>query len=1439
MTWWPCGPGGQEPPIGRPLPNVRVFVLDRWLGPVPPGVAGELYVAGAQLARGYLGRAGLTAERFTACPFGSGERMYRTGDVVRWRPDGALEYLGRADEQVKVRGFRIEPGEVASVLAGHEGVAQAAVVVREDRPGDQRLVAYVVPAGGARVDEAVLREHAGRRLPEYMVPSAVVVLGSLPLTPNGKLDRAALPAPEWGDQGTGRGPRSAAEEVLCELFAEVLGVDRVSIDDDFFALGGHSLLAVSLVQRLRERGVTIAVRALFEAPTPAGLAAVAGPGEVMVPPNLIPAGAVQITPGMLPLVQLTQEQIGQITAGVAGGAANVADIYPLAPLQEGIFFHHLMTVGQAGGDVYVLPVVLGFDCRERLEGFLGAVQQVIDRHDIYRTALAWDGLPEPVQVVWRAARLPVTELVLREGTDAVAQLTDEAGGWLDLGRAPLLRAQVAAEPGSGRWLALLQMHQLVQDHTAMDVMLGEVGALLAGREDRLPAPLPFRDFVAQARLGVPRQEHERYFAGLLGDVTEPTAPFGLLDTYGDGAGAGQARVSVEQGLAERVRVGARARAVSPATLFHLVWARVLAAVSGRDDVVFGTVLFGRMHAGAGADWIPGPFMNTLPVRVDTRAGAAGAVKGMQRQLAGLLAHEHAPLALAQQASGVTAPAPLFTSILNYRYSPDRGAGPGGGTGLDGVEVVYFWDRTSYPLAVAIDDSGTGFAITVDAVAPADPAQVCGLLQTATAHLVTALEGDPAAPLRVVQVLSEDERGQVLAGWNATVVAVPTGGVDELVAARAAACPDAVAVTCGLTWLTYREVEQRAEALAWVLRGAGAGPEQVVGLCLDRGPDMVIAMLAVFKAGAVYLPLDPEYPSGRLAFMLADSRPVVLAGHRRVARGLAGYLPAGPGAVVWLDDLDDQAPAAGQASGVRSPPLAGDQTAYVIYTSGSTGQPKGVQISQRSLVNLLTAMVRRPGLAAGDVLMAVTSLGFDIAGLELLGPLVSGGRVVIAGRDTVRSARLLAAQISQCGATVMQATPATWQMLASEGWAVASRLRVWCGGEALPVSLAAALLDRPGPVWNMYGPTETTIWSACGQLSPGAPVSIGSPAANTRVFVLDRWLSPVPPGVSGELYVAGAGLARGYLHQPGLTAERFTACPFGAGGERMYRTGDLARWIPDGQLVFCGRADDQVKIRGFRIEPGEIEAVLAAHPGVAQAVVTAPRDGAGDRRLVAYLIPAGDHPGGDGGGLAGAVGEHAAARLPGYMLPSAVVILESLPLTPNGKVDRAALPAPGYAAGPGRGPATLAEEIVCGAFADVLGLDRAGADDNFFALGGHSLLAVSLVQRLRERGVTIAVRALFETPTPAGLAAVAGPREVAVPPNLIPAGAVQITPGMLPLVQLTPGQIGQITATVAGGAANVADIYPLAPLQEGIFFHHLMTAGQARRGCVPGSGGTRL
>ena len=1351
-------------PIGRAIAGLRVFVLDGWLGPVPAGVAGEMYVAGAGLARGYLGRAGLSAERFVACPFGvAGERMYRTGDLARWTPDGVLVFAGRADEQVKIRGFRIEPGEVEAVLAGCPGVARAVVTVREDVPGDRRLAAYLTPATGDDTAAGQLadaaREHVAARLPQYMVPAAIVVLDALPLTPNGKVDRKALPAPGQPSAGRGRAPASIEEEILCGIFADVLGLERVGPEDDFFALGGHSLLAVRLVSRVRAvLGAELAVRALFQAPTPAGLAVRLQP-PVPVPPNRIPAGTTVITPDMLPLAVLDEEQIAAVVAGVDGGAANVADIYPLAPLQEGMFFHHLLAA-EDGRDAYLLSTVLEFAGRGQLEDFCAALRAVIARHDIFRTSVAWQGLPEPVQVVWRQAQLPVTEVTVTaaDGQAAAAGLVAAAGERMDLGWAPLLRVCAAAAPGgTGRWLGLVQVHHLLLDHTGLDVVLEEIRALLAGDAGRLPAPVPFREYVARSRLSVPREDHERFFAGLLADLTEPTAPYGLTDVHGDGsAAAGRASVGVQGLLAARVRQQARAAAVPAAVMFHLAWARVLAVLAGRDDVVFGTVLFGRMSAGAGADRAAGPLMNTLPVRVLVgQDGVGAALAGLQAQLAGLLAHEHAPLSLARQASGVPAPAPLFAALFNYRHGTRQPQGQDQHAGaLAGIHVLHATDRTNYPLVVAVDDLGDGFAVSAEVVASAVPEQVCALLVTALDGLVTALEQAPATPLHQIAVLDPAERAQLLAGWNDTAAPVLAATVPELIAARTASCPDAVAVISGDEHVSYGELDARANRLAYYLRDVGAGPERVVGVVMERSAELVVTLLGVLKSGAAYLPVDPGYPAERVGWMLADAGPVAVVADAACAPGLRA-VAAVPVLVAGVAGPGRELAGAGAGRGGL---VAAGNPAYVIYTSGSTGRPKGVVVTHGGVANFVAAMAGLAGVGAGERLLAVTTVAFDIHVLELYVPLVAGAGVVVAGREQVRDPVLLGGLIRRCGAVVMQATPALWQaVLAGHGDAVRG-LRVLAGGDVLAPGLAAALGELAVRVVNLYGPTETTVWSAAALLGgDGGVVPVGRPVANTRVFALDGWLGPVPAGVAGDLYIAGAGLARGYLGRAALTAERFTACPFGGLGERMYRTGDLAKWTPGGELIFAGRADDQVKVRGFRIEPGEVEAVLAACPGVGQAAVTVREDTPGDRRLTAYLTPAagdGQDHGQDLGALAEAAREHAAARLPEYMVPTAIVVLRELPLTPNGKLDRKALPAPGRAAvgGQVREPATVAEELLCGIFADLLGLERVGPEDDFFALGGHSLLAVRLVSRVRAvLGAELAVRVLFEASTPARLA----------------------------------------------------------------------------------------
>ncbi len=1016
--------GDGSVPIGRPMWNTSLRVLDPALRPVPVGTVGELYVAGVQLARGYLNRPGLTADRFVADPFGAaGTRMYRTGDVVRRNRDGEIEFLGRADDQVKIRGYRIELGEVESALAALPEVAQAAVVVRPEPPrdggalpatGGGRLVGYIVPAEGSTLaaDElpSAVRSSLAERLPAHMVPAAVLVLPALPLTVNGKLDRRALPAPDFAAAITGRRPGTAHEELLCAAFAEVLGLPEVGVDDSFFELGGHSLLAMALVERLRARDVAIDVRTLFAAPTVAELAELTehaghdghvgatGPRETPVPPNRIPADATALTPDLLPLVDLTPAEIERIVAAVPGGAAGIADIYPLAPLQEGIFFHHLMRKAE-GSEAYVVPAVLGFDTEERLYSFLTALQTVIDRHDVLRTAVMWEGLREPVQVVLRQAQLPVRELALEPGVTgpaAVAALKAHCDTPMDIQQAPLVRACTATEPETGLALLLLQFHDLVRDHTTMEVVLDEIRALLSGDADELPTPLPFRDFVARARIRSQDGADEKYFAELLAGIDEPTAPFGLVDIHAGSSAPAEAKLPVDDRLVERVRAQARRHGVSAATLFHTAWARVVAVTANREDVVFGTVLFGRMQAGASADRALGLFINTLPVRVRTAGvGALDAVRAMQDQLTRLLAHEHAPLALAQRAADLPVQTPLFTSLLNFRHTPGGGVTPD--VGLPGTEVLHAEERSYYPLTVSVDDTGAGFVLTAHTATPVDPRLVCALLQSTLAGLVTALESAPQTSLARLDVLDGAERGRILDEWNDTAHEVPTGTLSELFEARVARSPDAVAVVFDGVELTYGRLNRRANGLARLLVAQGVGPESLVAVLMERSVDMVVALLAVLKAGGAYLPVDPDYPATRIAQVLSDAQPVVVLSTLACAEGaeaiegvpvLALDAPAVAASVAELDvaDLTDAE---------RCGAVSSSHPAYVIFTSGSTGRPKGVVVSHAGVVNRLAWMQGAYGLVVSDRVLQKTPFGFDVSVWEFFWPLLEGASLVLA------------------------------------------------------------------------------------------------------------------------------------------------------------------------------------------------------------------------------------------------------------------------------------------------------------------------------------------------------------------------------------------------------------------------------------------------------------
>lgn len=742
-------------PIGVRIPDLKVYLLNAEGQPVPLGMVGELYIGGAGVARGYLNRPELTAERFLCDPFSNHAeaRMYKTGDLARYLPDGNLEFLGRNDHQVKIRGFRIEPGEIEARLIEHPQVRDA-IVLALGEDGDKRLVAYVV----AEVDEqlaSTLRTYLVAELPEYMVPAAFVRLDALPLTPNGKLDRQALPAPdgEAFARQAYEAPQGKIETTLATIWAELLGVECVSRHDSFFALGGHSMLAVRMIERLRSLGLTVSVRALFDTPTLSELAQSLGQHrEVAVPPNLIPSDITKLTPDMLPLIDLSQAEIDQIAAQVPGGVANIQDIYALSPLQDGFLFHHLLATE---GDPYLLIAQMAFHDREQLDRYLDAIQQVVKRHDILRTAFVWTHLSTPAQVVWRQAPLSITELTLNPSDGPItAQLTQRFRQHrLDLTQAPLLRF-VITQNSDGRWLLVQLLHHLIEDHTTLEIMQAEVQAFLEGRGDKLPAPQPFRNLVAQTRLGISQAAHERFFTDMLAKVEEPTLPFGLTDTYRDGTGVTESRRLLPQELNDRLRVQAKRLGVSLASLCHLAWAQVLARSSGVQRAVFGTVLFGRMQAGDGADCTLGLFINTLPLCIELNRSVEHSVRDTHALLAELLDHEHASLALAQRCSGVPAGTSLFSALLNYRHHI---VVPSKGQMAPGIELLSVDERTNYPLALFVEDFGKTLGLIAQVVSPLDPKRICGYMQQALQSLAEALEQRLDKPAWQLEVLPSEER----------------------------------------------------------------------------------------------------------------------------------------------------------------------------------------------------------------------------------------------------------------------------------------------------------------------------------------------------------------------------------------------------------------------------------------------------------------------------------------------------------------------------------------------------------------------------------------------------------------------------------------------------------------------------------------------------------
>ncbi|MES2936925.1 MAG: non-ribosomal peptide synthase/polyketide synthase, partial [Pseudomonadota bacterium] len=1201
--------GARAGDVGRPLADLGVHILDAQLNPLPAGVPGQLYVAGAGLARGYLRRPALTAERFVPNPYGApGSRLYATGDLARWLPDGSIEHLGRIDQQVKIRGFRIELGEIEATLRQQPAVRDAAVVAREDASGHRQLIAYVVAPDPAQPpDGDALREALSQSLPGYMVPAHFVALPALPLTPNGKLDHKALPAPGTDlSADTYVAPGSAAEHALAAVWADVLRLPRVGIHDNFFRIGGDSILSLRIVSRAREQGLSFAVVDLFKHQTVAQLA------QVLARPDSSVHGT--LAPQALPPFALLSE------ADRAQLPADIEDAYPATLLQLGMIFHNEHAQGSATAGLY--HDVFSYHVQVPAwneDAFRTVLQALAGRHPALRTAFALNRFSQPLQLVQARGAVPLACIDVRgqepaeQERDIARFIEQERRSGFALDAAPLLRVFVHLRaPQSIQYT--LSFHHAVLDGWSVASFNTELsleyGKLLASGAATLELPLlaAAPNLVAAAeRQALESPHHRAFWQRYLANYSYAQLPpydgqprAASVDNRVGGALAAGTVTRLRE-LAVRLNVPLR----SVLLLAHL---RVVAMLSGKQDVLVGLVSNVRPELPDGERML-GLFLNTLPFRQRLpRASWADAIRATFRTELALIEHRFYPYAQLHRDNGRT---PFYEIAFNYNHfhvyeeADDAGAIQlRGGQGFEATDMGLFVNIADSTDALVVE-----LRFDTEHLSLRQAEQMFGLHVAA----LEAIAADPDAPHDSCDLVPQHEHG-LLREWNATQVSYPREqALQQLFEAQAGRTPESVALVFGDTELTYAELNARANRLAHHLRGLGVGPDVLVAVCAERSVEMVVALLGTLKAGGAYVPLDPSYPPERLGFMLADAQPRVLL----TQQALLGSLPVAEGLATFC--LDSQWEALLECDSNLPCATLAAHLAYVIYTSGSTGRPKGVGVTHASVGNFLHSMAKAPGLGSEDVLLAVTSLSFDIAGLELWLPLTQGARCVLASREATADGRQLRSLIERCGVTVMQATPSSWRMLLEAGWPEAG-LRVLCGGEALPSDLAAQLLEHTGQVWNLYGPTETTIWSALQRVQDVQRITIGQPIANTQVHILDEAFNLVPQGVPGELYIAGDGLARGYVNRPELTAERFVPNPFGVPGSRMYRTGDLSRWLADGSIDYLGRIDQQVKIRGFRIEPGEIESVLAAQPEVREAVVLAREDAPGDKRLVAYVVP---------------------------------------------------------------------------------------------------------------------------------------------------------------------------------------------------------------------------